>query len=454
MSGGRSVESFAADLLAGRRSAVELTKASLAAAKRTQASLRSFITIAAEEALAQATESDLRRKVGGQLGPLDGMPYAAKDIFQTRGIRTTAGSRVLEDWIPDRSAVAIERLADAGAVLIGKTNLHEFAYGATGENAWSGTVANPHDETRLAGGSSGGSAAAVAVGVVPFALGTDTGGSARVPAALCGIAGYKPSMGRISLEGAIPYCWSLDHAGILGSTAGDLIAVAECLGAVGVGVVVAALPARPLRVGLVRGWAERSAPAVRQGFKTARDALAGMGAVLCDVDLPDLEEARTVSLTIQLAETLTYHGPNLRRPGAAFGDDIRAGLVLGQFLSAESYIQCKRLVARYLEAFRALFDDDVDILLTPACPVVAPPIGAVHVEVGGEKMPVGNALTLFTSFFNLVGAPAVVLRAGADPAGLPVGVQLVGDVGADALVLAAAHALEGQGLGMLAARHP
>jgi aspartyl-tRNA(Asn)/glutamyl-tRNA(Gln) amidotransferase subunit A len=204
-------------------------------------------------------------------------------------------------------------------------------------------------------------------------------------------------------------------------------------------------------VGILPGWADRSEPAVRRGFAAAQAILARGGAVFSEVELPDQAEARTVSLTIQLAETLTYHGPNLRRARDAFGADIRSGLVLGQFLSAESYIQCKRLVVAYRQMVRACFET-VDVLLTPACPIVAPPIGAVNLPVAGDSMPVGNALTLFTSFFNLVGAPAVALPAGSDEQGLPVGVQLVGPADADALVLAVALLLEREGLGDQAIR--
>ena len=447
MIAGRSIREMANDLSTGTVSALELTEASLAAAQRTQSTLKSFITITEDQARAQARRSDERRRARRTLGLLDGVPYGAKDLFQTRGVRTTAGSRVLQDWVPESSAVVIRQLENAGATLVGKTNLHEFAYGATGQNEWSGTVVNPHDNRRLAGGSSSGSAAAVAAGIVPFAMGTDTGGSIRVPAALCGIAGFKPTMGRISLEGAVPFCWSLDHGGILGKTADDLAVVADCLGVVSAEEVANCLRSQPpLRVGIVPGWTEKSDASVRRGFAESQRILADAGAVFSEVTLPDQEEARTVSLTIQLPEALTYHGPNLRRAKDSFGDDIRSGFVLGQFISAESYIQCKRLVVQYQRAFRSCFEA-VDVLLTPACPIVAPLVGSVSAQVGADTMPVGNALTLFTSFFNLVGAPAVVVRSGVDEHGLPVGIQIIGDVNDDARVLAAALLLESNGLG-------
>ena len=446
MIAGRSIREIAADLSAGRVSAMEVMEESLAAAERTNPTLKSFITIVTSEARAQALRSDERRRAHRALSLLDGVPYGAKDLFQTRGIRTTAGSKVLHDWVPNRSAAVIRQLDNAGATLVGKTNLHEFAYGATGENEWAGTAVNPHDTNRLAGGSSSGSAAAVAAGIFPFALGTDTGGSARVPAALCGIAGFKPSIGRISLEGAVPFCWSLDHAGILGRTADDLAIVAECLGVTSVEAIATSLPDRPLRVGIVPGWAEKSDASVRRGFDAARSLLVRSGATFTEVALPNPAEARTVSLTIQLAEALTYHGPNLRRAKDSFGPDIHSGLVLGQFLSAESYIQCKRLVVRYQREFHSYFEA-VDILLTPACPVTAPIVGSACVQVGTDTMPIGNALTLYTSFFNLVGAPAIVLRTGVNDRGLRVGIQIISCLHDDARVLGVALLLERGGLG-------
>ena len=438
----RSIHDLSTGLDAGDWSAVELIEVALATAERLDPSLRAFITLAHEEALEEARASDARRRVGRRLGPLDGIPYAAKDIFLTRGIRTTAGSRVLQDWVPEGSARLVEQLAEGGAVMIGKTNLHEFAYGATGRNAFTGTAVNPHEHARLAGGSSSGSACAVAAGIVPFALGTDTGGSVRVPAALCGVVGYKPSFGRLSLDGATPFCWSLDHAGLIAGHVEDIVLLADSLGSAD----AAPSPSPPRVIGVVPAWTEQADPAVRRGLAQAQAIMAREGVRFVEVELPDQLEARTVSLTIQLAEALAYHGPNLRRVGSDFGADIRSGLVAGQFLPAESYVQSQRMVVGYRRTMRALFDG-IDALLLPACPVAAPLVEATEVMVAGRAMPVGNALTLFTSFFNLVGMPAIVLPSGRDADGLPVGVQLVGACEADAAVLALALRLEHGGLG-------
>ncbi|AZO18036.1 amidase [Mesorhizobium sp. M2A.F.Ca.ET.043.05.1.1] len=433
----RPIKTIAAALEGGNRSAVEIARECIAAAERTNPSLRSFITVAADHALAQAGKADARRRAGSVLGPLDGIPYAAKDMFETRGIRTTGGSRVLENNVPDRSAAAICMLDAAGATLIGKTNLHEFAYGATGENRWAGTVVNPHDETRLAGGSSSGSAAAVAAGIVPFALGTDTGGSVRVPAALCGIAGYKPSYGLISLDGVIPYCWSLDHAGVLATSVEDLELVVRQIAK----LPPATSPGAALRVALIEGCEENCEASVRDAFLATKAQMRRSGATFGAIELPDQSEARTVSLTIQLAEALTYHGPNLASARRRFGADMRGGMVLGKFLSAENYIQCKRVLGTYRRAFAQTMQT-FDVLLTPTCPITAPQVGTVNVDIAGQTIPLGNALTMFTSFFNLVGAPTIVLPVTSPSGGLPVSVQIVGAPGSDAKLFELALMLE------------
>jgi aspartyl-tRNA(Asn)/glutamyl-tRNA(Gln) amidotransferase subunit A len=431
----KSIKQIASELRGGR-SVVDVVEESLAEAEWMNPEHRSFIAITRDYALSQASKADARRKDGKDRGLLDGVPFAAKDMFETAGVLTTGGSAVLKDNVPEKSALIVTRLEEAGSVLIGKANQHEFAYGATGENGWSGTTRNPFDVTRLAGGSSGGSAAAVAAGIVPYALGTDTGGSVRVPAALCGVVGFKPSFGCMSLQGVIPYCWSLDHGGILANSIEDVVLVLDQTTSIG----RAPIPGE-LKVGIVKGWAERSDAAVRQAFVTAKSSLEQMGASFTEIELPDQAEARTVSLTIQLAETLAYHRPNLARARSSFGEDMLSGMALGQFLSAESYVQCKRMLEVYNRSFAKTMSG-IDVLLTPSCPITAPKIGAVHVDVGSDSLPVGNALTLFTSFFNLVGTPAVAMPVREATSHLPVSVQLVGRRNRDAELLGVAQIFE------------
>jgi aspartyl-tRNA(Asn)/glutamyl-tRNA(Gln) amidotransferase subunit A len=448
-----SVRDTAAALSRREITAMSLLEHSLAVVNETNPTLKSFISLSVERARRRAAESDRRLADGAGIGPLDGLPFAVKDVFETTDLNTTAGSRAFANRRAGQDAAAITALEAAGAVLVGKTNLHEFAYGATGENAWSGTVPHPHDPTRLAGGSSSGSAAAVAVGAVYAALGTDTGGSVRVPAALCGLVGYKPSFGAISLEGTIPFCWSLDHGGILTRTVEDLVPFATCL---------AGLPAaapdhdrpRALRIGVVDGWVEDAEPDAAHAFEQALAAFRALGASLIRIALPDRGEARTVSLVLQLSEALAFHGPHLARAGHLYGADVRSGLVLAQYLPAAAYVQCKRFVTDYRRVLASRFES-VDLILTPTCPIVAPLIGTREVRIGGASVPLGNALTLFTSLFNLTGSPALSLPAARNRDGLALGVQLIGPAKGDAKLIDAALALERHGLGQdPSATHP
>ncbi len=403
-----------------------------------------YITSTREHALAAAASLDR----GRERGPLWGVPYAAKDLFETRGIRTTAGSRVLEDWIPTRDATVIARLAAAGAILLGKTNQHEFAHGATGINAHFGTVPNPWQPDCLAGGSSSGSAVAVALGLAAFSLGSDTGGSIRVPAALSGIVGLKPTAGRVSTDGMVPYCWSLDHVGILARTVADtgivLRAIAEpdpALPALPVADLSVPRPAS-LRIGVPRdALLDDVAPDILAAFETAMKFLHGEGARILPIDLPDLDEARTVSLLVQMPEALSYHRRYLPTKSDLYGDDVRSGLAFGQFILAEQYVGAKRMIERYRRELAATLET-VDALITPTCAIVAPRIGATTVTIDGRAHAVGNALTRFTGLFNMTGNPAISIPAGCDKAGLPIGLQIVGQVYDDARLLAIAALLE------------
>ncbi|MGF6931020.1 aspartyl-tRNA(Asn)/glutamyl-tRNA(Gln) amidotransferase subunit A [Paraburkholderia sp. UCT70] len=436
---GATVRDMAAALSCGDATAREVVNNSVELAEGNNAWLKSLITVTSERASLEAKAADERRRSGEIRGMLDGVPYVAKDVFETEGIRTTAGSKVLAEHVPRKDAALIRKLTDAGAALVGKANMHEFAYGATGENRFSGTTVNPWDERRLAGGSSGGSAAAVAAGIVPFALGTDTGGSVRVPAALCGVAGFKPTFGLLDATGVIPFCWTLDHAGIIAGSADDISVVADCLTDLDIFGGESSL--RSLRIGLPTALTSLLEPGVREGYERAIAALRASGATFHDVDLPDHAESRTVSLTIQLAEALAYHSSLIASSGEHYGADIRSGFVLGQQLSAESYVQCQRLLTAYRKSFKELFKD-IDAILTPTCPIVAPETGSTRIPIGEELFPVGNALTLFTSFFNLVGAPAIALPAGRNESGLPVSVQLIGAPNKDKEILKLARHLE------------
>lgn len=391
-------------------------------------------------------------------GPLAGVPYACKDVFRTKSMITTAGSRVLAGYQPKTDASAVERLERAGAVLIGKTNMHEFCYGITGKNPVYGTPANPHDPSRLAGGSSSGSAVSVATGSAVFALGSDTGGSVRVPAALCGLVGLKPTYGLVSTKGMIPFCWTLDHAGIIARSCLDSASVLKVLAGWNDGNKApeeTLLECRLLglstdflkgkRIGIPRRYFfENLDDEIRSAVEETLLFCQDLGAELVEVQTPDMAHVRAASLAIQLVEALSWHGPRMDENGHLYGEDVRNGLVQGQFILAEHYVQSQRM----MEAKRREFSDclrTVDIMITPTTPVVAPELSAKFARAGIEDELVGNALTRYTCVFNLTGHPALTIPCGRHSSGLPMGLQLIGKPYEDINILSIGHVLEAAG---------
>ena len=438
----------ASELAAGLRrrafSVRELVDMFIARIAKLDPLCRAFITTTEEDARRRADWCDRNIVDGSMASPFFGIPFAAKDMIDIAGVATTAGSRVLRDNVATRDAAVIARLFAAGAISLGKTNLHEFAYGTTGCNETYGTARNAYDPARLACGSSSGSAAAVAHGLAAAALGTDTGGSTRIPAVLNGLVGLKPTIGRISTKGVLPFSWSLDHVGLIARTVGDcsaLLAVCtgqahEPFGAPG------KEPLSGLRIGIPRRfyW-EDADPEVLAAGEAAIRFLERAGAVMSPVELADPGQARTVSLTIQMPEALSFHSQYLADRPELYGDDLRSGLALGQFILAEHYVRAKRFLTFYREEMRAVFDT-VDLLLTPATPVPAPLVGTTSIRLGAVDAPAGNVLARYTSFFNMTGNPALSLPCAMHSAGVPVGVQLVGRLRQDDLVLRVAGAIE------------
>jgi aspartyl-tRNA(Asn)/glutamyl-tRNA(Gln) amidotransferase subunit A len=405
----------------GDLSAIELVNLYTDRIERFGEISKAFISLDTKSALSKAEIIDESFK--DDL-PLNGIPYACKDLFDVKGLPTTAGSQVLQDNVAQQDAAAIKCMNQAGAICIGKNNLHEFAYGATGENTLYGTVPNPYDQSRLAGGSSSGSAAAVGFGLCAAALGTDTGGSVRAPAALCGLVGFKPTYGRISTEGVIPYSWTLDHVGTLTRSVADVGLLFDSL----------ALESQPpvqkgldnLTIGIPESFFfNRCDSEILDSIDALMNFLRQAGANLKPVSMPSMEYTRTVSLTVQMPEALSYHNRYLEQRGHLYSQDFRAGLALGQCLLAEQYIRAKRFIETYRNDMGKVFAE-VDVLLTPATPVIAPKIGVVEVTVDGYSEPAGNAITRYTSFFNMTGHPAITLPCGLHGEGLPIGAQLVG----------------------------
>ncbi|MBX9604102.1 MAG: amidase [Bryobacteraceae bacterium] len=444
-----TIRQIAEALRQRRVSSLELTRDAIGAARRQE--LNAFITICEDAALASARERDGELARGVDRGPLHGVPIAHKDLFLTRGVRTTGGSRVV-DFIPDRDAAVVERLAAAGAVTIGKTNMHELAYGITSANPHYGPVRNPHDPARVAGGSSGGSGAAVAAGIVPLATGSDTGGSIRIPASFCGVAGLKPTYGRVSRFGSLPLGFSLDHMGPLGASVDDLaIAMSAIAGRDPRDDSTAATPvphyhSEPsdlagLRIGLPRNYyleklAVETGLAVRRAFQAA----AALGARIVETDVPDIAALNTVGRVLLLAEATTVLRPHLHRR-SEFGADVLALLDQGSLITAVEYLDAQRLRREMVSRFQKLFES-IDVLFTPATPTPAPEVGQKDLEIAGEIHDVRLASTRFVRGINVLGFPALCLPCGYTETGLPIGLQIVGPPWAEARLLETGRVLE------------
>lgn len=384
-----------------------------------------FITFAEERAMEEAAKAEKEISAGINKGSLHGIPYTVKDLFKTKKINTTGGSKVLADYIPDDDAAVIKKLNTNGSVLLGKVNLHEFAHGAIGLNQNYGTVPNPYDNTRIAGGSSSGSAGAVAAGYGLFSLGTDTGGSVRVPAALCGLTGLKPTYGLLSCEGVIPYCWSLDHVGIIANTAYDTKLILSSLLDTKLHINESRCDLKGTVFGIPTSFFYDNLDSeIAAALEKVKHQLLELGAEIKNVDMPDLQNSRTASLVIQLPEILSYHSKYLAERSHLYAQDVFAGMTAGQFILAEQYITAKRIQNFYKDEMRKIFTK-VDLLLTPSTPCVAPKIDNSFVEIGDKAIPAGNAVTMFFSLFNMTGNPAMTMPAGFHSSGLPMGFQLV-----------------------------
>jgi len=435
-------------------SPVELTRAYLERIQRQDRDLLAYITVLSAEALAAAAAAEEEIARGHYRGPLHGIPIALKDLVLTRGIRTTCGSRILRDWVPDADATVAARLTEAGAVLLGKLNMHEFAYGPTGVNPHYGTPRNPWDPQRMPGGSSSGSAVAVAAGLCAGALGTDTGGSIRIPATLCGLVGLKPTYGRVSRAGVIPLAWSLDHVGPMTRTVTDAALLLQVLaGRDPADPSTADVPVpdyrramqeevRGLRLGLPKHlFFERLDPEVRGAVHAAARSLEGLGASIQEVPLSRIQHAGPASFAIIAAEATAYHEHYLKTRAAEYGADVRARLMTGQFILAGHYLKAQR--ARQI--IRADVDaalQQVDALLFPTTPIAAPPLDAREVTVDGHTEDVRGWLIRCTRPINVTGHPALSVPCGLTAGGLPIGLQLVGRHFDEATLLRMAHAFE------------
>lgn len=432
----------------------ELVRAFLERTDRLNPRLNAFITLTPELALADArrAEQALRRRasaVGRQTSPLCGIPLALKDLYETRALLTTAGTKFLAGYIPAEDAVVLQKLKRRHAALIGKTNMHEIALGVTNVNPYYGPARNPWDSERISGGSSGGSAVALAAGLCAGSLGSDSGGSIRIPASLCGIVGLKPTYGRVSLRGVIPLSWSSDHAGPMGRTVLDTAVLLQAIAGYD-SLDPSSITPQPLpdflskidrgvqgwRVALAAGdYFEHSDPQVRRAVYAAAQVFVELGAQVEETLLPGLREAAQANGLIVTSEAAAYHRQRLAERPQDFGQDVLTRLQSGAAYTSTEYALARRTQSLLRRQFDAFFDH-WDILLLPTTPVAAPLI------VGPDAVEQARLLTRYTAPFNLTGLPAISLPCGFNDQGLPVGLQIVGRSWHEAHLLRAASAYE------------
>jgi AtzE family amidohydrolase len=449
---------IAHEVTAGSLTAVDVIETTLARIVDRNPTLNCFTSVTAERALARAAAIDAAREAGQTLGPLAGVPFAVKNLIDIAGLPTVAGSRINRDRPPATAdATLVTRLERAGAILVGALNMGEYAYDFTGENAHDGAAHNPHDPTRMTGGSSSGSGGAVAGLLVPLALGSDTNGSIRVPASFCGIFGLKPTYGRLSRAGSFPFVSSLDHLGPLARSVADLVLAYDAMqGADPFDPVCADRPIEPVVEGLDAGVAGLRIATAAGYFRAGAgpEALAALDHVAAalgagtKVELPEAARARAAAYVISTAEGATLHLTRLRARAADFDPDVRDRLIAGALVPAAFVQQAQKFRRWYRDAVLKLFDD-VDVILAPATPCTAPLIGQKTLVLDGVEMPLRPNIGVYTQPISFIGLPVVavpVVLGG----GLPIGVQVITAPWREDVALRVAHDLEMRGIAYVA----
>lgn len=454
-----SIEEIGKLLRRRKLSPVELTKLVLSRIERLNPKLNAYLTVTDELAVAQAKRAEAElyaprgRKGHRDRGPLHGIPISLKDNIYTKEIRTTAGSNILKDFVPQRDAVVVSQLKEAGAVILGKTNLHEFAYGVTTNNPHFGPTRNPWDIARIPGGSSGGSAAAVAAGLCYGSIGTDTGGSIRIPAALCGIVGLKPTFGRVSVADVVPLSPRLDCVGPLARSSADAALLLDPIFVRGEkeaslrrATGSKSLSLRGFRIGVPKDFFLKIASVeVEDAFENALHTMRKQDATLKDASIPLLQETEDAGNQIAWAEATHYHQRAGWFPGRAadYGEDVRTRLEVGAKVAATSYLQALKQREAFIGGFHAaMADAKLDALAVPTTPIPAPTIGEETTSVCGTNHPTRALLLRNNRPANLGGLPAISVPCGTTPDGLPVGLELIGCVTDEAILLRIAHAFE------------
>jgi aspartyl-tRNA(Asn)/glutamyl-tRNA(Gln) amidotransferase subunit A len=430
-------------------SPVEITNFLLERIDLLQTAINAYITVTSEIALSQAKQAEREISRGRYRGALHGIPISIKDLFYVSGIRTTAGSQILRRFVPRKNAAAVDRLLESGCILLGKTNLHEFAYGATNVNPHYGPVRNPWSFNHMSGGSSGGSAASVVAAQALASMGTDTGGSIRIPSAACGCVGFKPTYGRVSLNGVIPLAWSLDHAGPLTRCVMDAALMFEA--------IAGPDPWRPyssrtalsmirkgvkgLKIGVPKQYFfGRLQPGVRNAVFSAIKVFEQLGACICKVNLKGMQETNRLAADITAGEALAFHAKWLDRKAQLYGEDLRTRFEQSRNMSAETYVQAQKDRQEYAERMEQALDS-VHLLIAPTLPTTAPRIDRSVIMAGKLRQDVRSALLSLTRPANLSGQPAISIPCGFSQ-GLPIGLQIIGRRYDELTTLRAAYAYE------------
>jgi len=449
----QSIRQIGELLRKGSLSPVELTVDCLARIEKLNPRLNAFITVTADSALGQARVAEAEIRRGDWRGPLHGIPLALKDLIDTAGVPTTAASALFKDRVPAEDAAVVRRLKAAGAVLLGKQNLHEFAYGGSSLVSYFGEVRNAWNPEHIAGGSSGGSATAVAAGLIYGAIGTDTAGSIREPAALCGVVGLKPTYGRVSARGVIPLSISLDHVGPIARTVADAAVIFQAIAGFDAKdkasvdapvedyIVALEKKLKPLRIGVPRKFFFEELDAdVASAINHALSGLTAMGAELRDLELRGLELPGVTDRTLQKGEAYAFHAEFVARTPELYQPETLRRIRTGDNVSPQKILECRRELERARREIATTFAD-VDVLVTPTTPIPAPLIA--ELKQNPELLRPRELLLLRnTRPINVWGLPAISIPCGFTPAGLPIGLQIVGPRWGEATVLQLAHAYE------------
>tara|TARA_Y100000588_G_scaffold373661_1_gene447793 strand:- start:1657 stop:3063 length:1407 start_codon:yes stop_codon:yes gene_type:complete len=435
-------------------SPVDVTEACLERISAKNDKINAFVLVCADEARAEAKAAEAEITAGNWRGPLHGVPIGHKDLYQTAGIRTTSASRVLENHVPDEDATSVARLKEAGVVMLGKLNTHEFAYGPTNDSSMFGPCRNPWDTERFSGGSSGGSGAAVALGMCVGATGSDTGGSIRIPAACCGITGLKPTYGRSSRAGIYPLCWTMDHAGPMTRSAEDAALMFQPMP--GVDGRDATVPDRPtpdyaaaltgsvkgVRIGVPKHYFfDRAMPEVASAAEAALSVLEGMGAELHEVDIAHIDHAAAAAMVIYLSEGTAYHEDHIATIGELYTDQVRLFLELGNYVLAKDYLHAQRYRTLLGHAMADVLAE-VDVMAMPTLPLTAQLIGQEAIEIRGQSESVFGAILRNTEPFDLTGLPVLSVPCGFDADSMPISLQIAGRPFDEAKVLNVGHAFQ------------